>query len=75
MKPTLTRITSTLYHVINGVRVKGPHSRIRGDVTGIRGDVTGITGDVTGITGNLDDCDLTAGERASGVDIATLIRP
>ena len=37
------------------------------------GDVTGVFGCVTGAEGNLDDCGLTAEDRARGVDIQELI--
>ena len=54
-------------------RILGDRSRISGDVSNISGNVTGIFGDVTGIRGDLDDCDITAEERAKGINIEDLI--
>lgn len=46
---------------------------LTGNVTGLRGDVTGLRGNVTGLTGDVDECGLTAEERAAGVDVALLV--
>ena len=80
MKPTLTRIKTAVWHVIDGKVIEGTHASIRGCVTGIRGDVTGISGDVsgirgcvTGLRGNVDLCELTYDDREKGVDIFTLV--
>jgi hypothetical protein len=35
---------------------------------------TQMTGDVSGLTGDVDDCELTAADRAAGVGIASLAR-
>ena len=52
----------------------GDASGIFGDVTDISGNLTGIFGSVTGVFGDLDECDISEGERAAGVDIKDLIR-
>lgn len=46
---------------------------LSGDISGLTGDVTGIYGDATGIFGDLDALNLTAAERAAGVDIQTKV--
>ena len=79
MKAALKQNMLEMYHIKGGVKGTGPHSRIRGDVTGICGNATGIYGNatdiygyVTGIRGDLDECELTAEDRAKGVDIESL---
>ena len=51
----------------------GDVSGLTGHVSWLRGDVTWLTGDVTGLWGDVDDCEITAAERAAGVDVATLV--
>lgn len=51
----------------------GNVSGIYGDVSWLIGDVTGISGNATGIAGDVDACEITDAERASGVDISDLI--
>ena len=58
MKKALTKNTS-LYHVVNRKQVEGPHSGLRGDCSGLRGD--------------LDECEITDEDRATGVNIEELI--
>ena len=81
MKRLLTKVTTTIYHMVDGQRVDGPHSGIKGDVSDIRGnvsgiwgDVSGITGNVTGITGDLDECKITDEERINGIHIEELLK-
>ena len=62
-----SRLTGDVY----GLR--GDATGLMGDVTGLSGHVTGLSGDVTGLRGNVDECELTAAERASGVDIKNLV--
>ena len=79
------RISPNLRGYITGLR--GNISSLTGDITGLtgeitgltgrispnlRGDITGLTGDATDISGNLDECEISETERASGVDIADL---
>jgi prophage DNA circulation protein len=54
--------------------IRGNVSGIYGDVSGIRGNVSGISGNVSGIIGNLDECGLTAEDRAKGVKVTDLIK-
>ena len=64
MKKKLNKQVSALW---------GDASGLTGDVSRLRGYVTGLTGDVTGLRGNVDDCDLTASDRAKGINIADLV--
>ncbi|MDD3983951.1 MAG: hypothetical protein PHU54_08430, partial [Candidatus Omnitrophica bacterium] len=87
-KAKLTRVENkTYYFDENGDRHDGVPVGIRGNLSGITGDLTGITGDLTGITGdlsgirgylsgirgNLDDCEITEGDRLHGINIVELI--
>jgi hypothetical protein len=81
MTPSLTKDTFTLYHIVDGKKVDGPHKNLWGDVSGLRGDVSGLSGyvsglrgDVTGLRGDVNECGLTNADRAAGVDVATLIK-
>ena len=87
MKKILTKTTTDLYYLKDGVRVDGVHlklsgnikelrgdvTRISGDVSGISGNVSGLNGDVTRISGDVDACEITNEERERGVDIKDLI--
>ena len=44
-----------------------------GYATGLRGNVSGLTGNATSLTGDIDLCELTAEDRAAGVNIDDLI--
>jgi hypothetical protein len=64
----------------NGEKVYGVKNTITGDITNVWGDstnvrglMTGIYGDLTDIDGNVDTCELTAEERAAGVNISSLV--
>jgi len=88
MKKILTKTTTDLYYLKDGVRVDGVHlklygnvseisgdvTRIYGDVSGLSGYVTGLSGDVTRIYGDVDACEITNEERERGVDIKDLIQ-
>ena len=58
MKKALTK-TSSLYHVINGSRVDGPHSDLRGDCSDLRGDCSGLSGNCSDLRG---DCSGLRGD-------------
>ena len=60
MKKLLTKIEYNLYHIKDGVRIKGVHSKLSGDVSGLSGDVS--------------DCEITEEDRAKGIDISELIK-
>jgi len=72
------RISPNLRGDITGLT--GDISSLTGEITGLtgrispnlRGYITGLTGDATDISGNLDECEISETERASGVDIADL---
>ena len=79
MKKALTK-TQSLYHVINGSRVDGPHSDLSGNCSdlsgncsGLRGDCSGLGGDCSGLGGDLDECEITEEERATGIDVEELV--
>ena len=55
--------------------LRGDCTGLSGDCTGLRGDCTGLRGDCSGLRGDLDDCDLTADERAAGFSVADLVGP
>ena len=81
MKKCLVVQQNNVYHIVNDVRVNGPHKNIRGDVnglsgdvSGIRGNVSGIIGDVSGISGDVDEAELSEEERKNGVPIFYLIK-
>ena len=67
MKRLLTKVTNTIYHMVDGQRVDGPHP-------GISGDVSGITGNVSRISGDLDECKITDEERIKGINIKELLK-
>ena len=54
--------------------ITGDLSGITGDLSGITGDLSGITGDLLGISGDLDDCEITAEERAAVISVEDLIK-
>jgi hypothetical protein len=55
--------------------LKGDVSDVKGKCTGIRGPTSGEKGSCSGISGNFNQCELSAADRAAGVDIALLIKP
>ncbi len=55
--------------------LSGDCSGLRGDCSGLRGDCSELRGDCGGLSGDLDDCDLTADERAVGFSVADLVGP
>ncbi|TXH50605.1 MAG: hypothetical protein E6Q97_20235 [Desulfurellales bacterium] len=73
MKPALKREKRELYHVVNGERVLGAPPELKGDVSGLCGNASGLSGDATGLRGDLDECELTAEDRARGVAIESLV--
>ena len=82
MRKALTK-SQDLYHINDGGNkvdgtnplMRGDCSDLRGNCTGLRGDCTGLSGDCSGLRGDLDDCDLTADERAAGFSVADLVGP
>ena len=74
MKKALQRKSSATYYYKDDKRVEGVPKGIRGNLTNIRGDLSGITGDLLGISGDLDDCEITAEERAAGISVEDLIK-
>jgi len=63
MNKLLTRIEpEKIWHVVDGVKVPGPHKNITGDVSLLRGDVTNLSG-------NIDDCQLTEMTKVSDLII------
>ena len=53
--------------------VYGNLSGLRGDLSGVYGNLSGLRGDLSGVRGDLGTCDITAGDRARGVDVSELI--
>ena len=52
----------------------GDVSNLRGNVSNLlTGNVSNLTGNVSYLRGNVDDCEITAEERRSGVDISSLV--
>ena len=81
MRKALTK-SRDLYHINDGNKVDGTNPLMRGDCTGLsgdcsdlRGNCTGLRGDCSRLRGDLDDCDLTADERAAGFSVADLVGP
>lgn len=67
MKAMLVRRQSRkLWHYKDDVMVEGPNSELSGDCTG-------LSGNCTELSGNLIECELTADERKSGVNIKLLV--
>ena len=80
MNRGLTRRPYTTWHVVDGEERSGPPSNVRGDLSDVSGDLTGVygnlsglRGDLSGVRGDLGTCDITAGDRARGVDVSELI--
>jgi len=81
MKKLLTKIEYNLYHIKDGVRIKGVHSELYGYVSELYGDISRLSGNVSGIYGNVSrlsgdvsDCEITDEDRAKGIDISKLIK-
>ncbi len=74
MRKALTK-SRDLYHINDGNKVDGTNPLMRGYCTGLSGNCSGLRGDCTGLSGDLDDCDLTADERAAGFSVADLVGP
>jgi len=56
MNKLLTRIEpEKIWHVVDGVKVPGPHKKITGKVSNISGNVSNITGKVTYIRGDVSN--------------------
>ena len=55
-----------LYHIVNDVKVDGPR-------TGLSGDCSGLSGNCSDLRGDLDECEITEEERATGVNIEELV--
>ena len=53
MKKLLTKIEYNLYHIKDGVRIKGVHSKLYGNVSGLSGNVSGLSGYVSGLSGDV----------------------
>ena len=68
MRKALTK-SQDLYHINDG------GNKVDGTNPLMRGNCTGLSGDCTGLSGDLDDCDLTADERAAGFSVADLVGP
>jgi hypothetical protein len=67
------KLSTGIWHWKDGTKVPGAHADLRGDATGLSGDATGLSGDATGLSGYVDDCEITEGERAAGVDVLDLV--
>ena len=74
MKKLLTKIEYNLYHIKDGMRIKGVHSELYGDISELSGDVSGLYGYVSGLSGYVSDCEITDEDRAKGIDISELIK-
>ncbi len=74
MRKALTK-SQALYHLNDGNKVDGANPLMSGDCSGLRGDCSELRGDCSGLRGDLDDCDLTADERAVGFSVADLVGP
>lgn len=72
MKRKLT-IKAELFYNERGARRPGPNPNMTGYCSGLWGDCSGLWGDCSKICGNLDECDLTDGDRQRGVHIKDLI--
>lgn len=78
----LSNIRGDLTNVTGRVRehLHGDVSNLRGDISGLWGNcsglsglATGVVGECTGLAGNLDEADISDGQRAHGVSITFLI--
>ncbi len=63
--------TSKIYGDCCGL--SGNVSGLSGNVSGLSGNVSGLSGNVSGLIGDIDECQLTAEERAAGVAVESLI--
>jgi len=73
MKKKLTKIKTSTYYFVNGEKREDVPSGIRGDLSGVRGDLSGVRGDLSNVRGDLDACEITAAERAAGVNVSDLL--
>lgn len=72
MKKALTTIT-TLYHYVDGEKVKGQNQDMNGDCSDLWGDCSGLSGSCSGLSGNLDNCEITEEDREKGIHIRDLV--
>jgi hypothetical protein len=79
MTPKLTR-TPRLSLVGHHPDLRGDCSGLRGDCSnlwgncsGLRGDCSGRWGNCSNLWGDLDECGIAPKDRATGIDIATLV--
>ena len=70
MKKALTRKANLIGNVSG---LTGDVSSLTGDASGLTGDVTGLRGNVSGLRGRIDLCELTAEDRATGINVKDLI--
>ena len=64
--PRITGDISGLYGEIS--------NDLYGEISGdLYGEISGLTGNVTGLHGDIDECEITDGERTAGVRIESLI--
>jgi len=80
MKTMLVREAKELTGMHGGLRgdcsgLRGDCSELRGDCSELRGDCSELRGDCSGLRGNLDECEITAEDRAEGVDLKNLVQP
>lgn len=71
MKAALTREERKLVGMHSNLR--GDCSGLWGDCSGLRGDCSGLSGNCSGLRGDLDECEISDDDRASGVEIASLV--
>ena len=71
MNKPLQRTSSSIYHIVDGPRIAGPHSDLWGNVSDLRGNVSDLRGNVTGLRGDLDE--ITAEQRSANPDIQAYV--
>ena len=88
MKKALVELNiQNLFHFKEGIRLEGPNEKMFGNCTGLfgncsdlygncsrlYGDCSDLRGDCSRLRGDLDECGLTAEDRANGVNVADLV--
>ena len=73
----ISGLTGNISRGLTG-NVSGLYGEISNDLYGeisgdLYGEISGLTGNVTGLHGDIDECEITDGERTAGVRIESLI--
>jgi len=73
MRKELKKIFLDLYYIEGSEKSLGMNPDMSGDCYFLSGDCSFLKGYCSDLEGNLDECEITEGERKRGVDILDLV--